>query len=54
MITLGPADVGALGPEGNATKLTHAVDLRPSGLFSVVAPLATSWVKSAVAANLKR
>jgi hypothetical protein len=34
-------------------KLTNAVDLHPSGLLSVVAPVTTSRVKSAVAANLE-
>jgi len=34
------------------TRLTNAVELRPSGLLSVVAPLATSRVKRAVAADL--
>jgi uncharacterized protein YndB with AHSA1/START domain len=42
-----------LDPEGNATKITNAVNLHPSGLLSVVAPLTTSRVKSAVAANLE-
>jgi uncharacterized protein YndB with AHSA1/START domain len=41
-----------LEPMGTGTKLTNAVDLEPSGLLSVVAPLATSRVKTAVAANL--
>jgi uncharacterized protein YndB with AHSA1/START domain len=37
---------------GGGTRLTNAVELRASGLLSVVAPLATARVKRAVAANL--
>jgi uncharacterized protein YndB with AHSA1/START domain len=42
----------ALEPVGNATRLTNAVNLDPSGLLSVVAPVATFRVKAAVVANL--
>ena len=42
----------ALEPAAGGTKLTNAVELRASGLLSIVAPLATSRVKRAVAANL--
>jgi carbon monoxide dehydrogenase subunit G len=42
----------ALEPAAGGTKLTNAVELRASGLLSMVAPLATSRVKRAVAANL--
>jgi carbon monoxide dehydrogenase subunit G len=41
-----------LEPTGGATRLTNAVDLGSSGLLTLVAPLATSRVKHAVAANL--
>jgi uncharacterized protein YndB with AHSA1/START domain len=41
-----------LEPTGSGTRLTNAVDLVPSGLLSLVAPLATSRIKHAVAANL--
>ena len=41
-----------LEPAGSGTTLTNAVDLRSSGLLTLVAPLATSRVKHAVAANL--
>jgi len=37
---------------GGGTRLTNAVDLGSSGLLTLVAPLATSRVKRAVAANL--
>jgi len=37
---------------GNLTKLVNIVDLEPSGLVSIVAPLMTSRIKAAVAANL--
>jgi carbon monoxide dehydrogenase subunit G len=52
---LGPfrARVGyALEPAGSGTRLTNAVELGSSGLLTLVAPLATSRVKHAVAANL--
>jgi uncharacterized protein YndB with AHSA1/START domain len=41
-----------LEPVGNATRLTNTMDLEPSGRLGVFAPLATSRVKAAVAANL--
>ena len=37
---------------GGGTRLTNAVDLGSSGLLTLVAPLATSRVKRAVAVNL--
>jgi hypothetical protein len=37
---------------GDATRLTNAVDLEPSGLLRLVAPLAASRVRAAVAGNL--
>ncbi len=41
-----------LDPTGGGTTLTNAVDLQSSGVLTLVAPLATSRVKNAVAANL--
>jgi uncharacterized protein YndB with AHSA1/START domain len=41
-----------LEPTASGTTLRNAVDLGSSGLSSIVAPLATSRVKHAVAANL--
>jgi uncharacterized protein YndB with AHSA1/START domain len=41
-----------LSPAGNATTLTNNMDLQPAGPLRLVAPLAASRVKSAVAANL--
>ena len=41
-----------LEPTGGGTRLTNAVELGSSGLLAVAAPLATSRVKRAVAANL--
>ena len=41
-----------LQPIGSGTRLTNTVDLESSGLLTLVAPLATSRVKHAVAANL--
>jgi Polyketide cyclase / dehydrase and lipid transport len=41
-----------LDPAGSGTRLRNAVDLASSGLSTLVAPLATSRVKKAVAANL--
>ncbi len=41
-----------LEPTGGGTRLTNAVELGSSGLLMLVAPLATSRVKRAVAANL--
>jgi uncharacterized protein YndB with AHSA1/START domain len=37
---------------GSATRLINIMDLTPAGLASVVAPLARSRIKAAVAANL--
>ena len=37
---------------GSGTRLTNAVELGSSGLLTLVAPLAASRVKHAVAANL--
>jgi carbon monoxide dehydrogenase subunit G len=42
----------ALEPTGSGSRLTNAVELRSSGLLRLVAPLAASRVRSAVAANL--
>jgi len=42
----------ALEPTDTGTRLTNAVELRASGLLGLVAPLATSRVRCAVAANL--
>jgi uncharacterized protein YndB with AHSA1/START domain len=41
-----------LEPMGTLTRLVNTVDLEPSGLVSIVAPLMTSRVEAAVAANL--
>jgi carbon monoxide dehydrogenase subunit G len=41
-----------LEPTDSGTRLRNAVDLESSGLSTIVAPLATSRVKHAVAANL--
>jgi Polyketide cyclase / dehydrase and lipid transport len=41
-----------LDPAGSGTRLRNAVDLASAGLSTLVAPLATSRVKKAVAANL--
>ena len=41
-----------LEPAGSGTRLTNAVALGSSGLLTLVAPLATSRIKHAVAANL--
>jgi carbon monoxide dehydrogenase subunit G len=41
-----------LEPMGSGTRLTNAVELGSSGLLRLVAPLAASRVRSAVAANL--
>lgn len=38
---------------GDATRLTNDVELQPTGLLSVVAPLAASRVRAAVANNLE-
>ena len=43
-----------LDPTASGTTLTNAVDLESSGLLTPVAPLATSRVKNAVAANLDK
>ena len=53
--TLGPfhGDITyLLEPAGSATALTNTMNLQPSGPLRLVAPLAASRVKSAVAANL--
>jgi hypothetical protein len=53
--TLGPfhGDITyLLETAGNATALTNTMNLQPSGPLRLVAPLAASRVKSAVAANL--
>jgi uncharacterized protein YndB with AHSA1/START domain len=53
--TLGPFQgevTYLLQPAGDATALTNAMSLRPSGPLRLVAPLAASRVRSAVAANL--
>jgi uncharacterized protein YndB with AHSA1/START domain len=55
--TLGsfPAQVTyTLEPMGNLTRLTNAVDLEPPGLLRLVAPVANSRVRAAVAANLRK
>ncbi|MBM0228024.1 MULTISPECIES: SRPBCC family protein [Micromonospora] len=39
-------------PTGNGTTLTNTMNLQPSGPLRLIAPLAASGVKSAVAANL--
>ena len=41
-----------LEPTDNHTRLVNTVDLEPSGLVTIVAPLMTSRIKAAVAANL--
>jgi carbon monoxide dehydrogenase subunit G len=41
-----------LAPVGDGTRLTNRVDLQPSGALRLLAPLAASRVKTAVAANL--
>jgi uncharacterized protein YndB with AHSA1/START domain len=41
-----------LAPAGNGTMLTNAMKLQPSGPMRLVAPLAASGIKSAVATNL--
>jgi uncharacterized protein YndB with AHSA1/START domain len=41
-----------LEPAGNATAVTNSMGLQPPGPLRLVAPLAASRVKSAVAANL--
>jgi uncharacterized membrane protein len=53
--TLGPFQgeiTYLLETAGNATALTNTMNLQPSGPLRLVAPLAASRVKSAVAANL--
>jgi uncharacterized protein YndB with AHSA1/START domain len=53
--TLGPfaAEITyLLDPAGSATRLTNTVNLQPSGPLRLIAPLATSRVRSAVATNL--
>jgi uncharacterized protein YndB with AHSA1/START domain len=41
-----------LEPTDNHTRLVNTVDLEPSGLVTIVAPLMTSRIKAAVATNL--
>jgi len=41
-----------LEPVGSATRLTNKVELAPSGVLRVLAPLAVPRVRAAVAANL--
>lgn len=41
-----------LRPEGDATVLTNTVELSTSGALTLVAPLASRQIRSAVAANL--
>jgi hypothetical protein len=41
-----------LAPSGTGARLRNAVDLRSSGPLTLVAPVVTSRVKRAVAANL--
>jgi uncharacterized protein YndB with AHSA1/START domain len=41
-----------LEPMGNHTRLINTVDLEPSASVSIIAPLMTTRVKAAVAANL--
>lgn len=49
-----PAELSyALEPDGRATVLTNTVDLATRGPLTLVAPLATRQVRSAVAANLE-
>jgi len=43
-----------LEPLENATKLTNEVNLEPSGLMRIAAPIATPRIKSAVAKNLSQ
>jgi uncharacterized protein YndB with AHSA1/START domain len=53
--TLGPfhSEVAyLLEPTGNSTTFTNTMNLQPSGPLRLVAPIAASRVKSAVAANL--
>ena len=53
---LGPfhAEVAyVLAPVGHGTMLTNTMHLQPSGALRLVAPLAASGIKSAVAANLE-
>jgi uncharacterized protein YndB with AHSA1/START domain len=52
---LGPfhAEVGyVVAPADNGTSLTNTMNLQPRGPLRLIAPLAASGVKSAVAANL--
>ena len=41
-----------LDPTGNTTTLTNTIDLRTPGALNLLAPIALSRIKSAVAANL--
>ena len=48
-----PAQIGyVLDAEGDTTVLTNTVELSTSGALSLVAPVATRRIRSAVAANL--
>lgn len=42
-----------LEPDGSATTLANTMNLKPSGPLRLLAPLAASRIKSAVAANLE-
>jgi len=55
--TFGPLSgrfIYELEPMGNFTRLVNTVDLKPSGLVSIRAPLMTSRLKAAVAGNLNK
>jgi carbon monoxide dehydrogenase subunit G len=43
-----------LVPTDDGTRLTNAMDLQPGGVLNLVAPLATSRVRAAVATNLDK
>jgi uncharacterized protein YndB with AHSA1/START domain len=43
-----------LEPMNNATRLSNFADLEPPGLLRLIAPLATSQIKGAVAMNLRK
>lgn len=48
-----PAELSyVIEPAGDATLVTNTVRLQPSGLLRLAAPMATSRIKQAVAANL--
>ena len=55
--TFGPfpaESVYLLEPVGAAAQLTNTMDLRAKGPVSLIAPVATRQIKSAVAANLQK